>query len=174
METNFKQLLKNVTTFIFDMDGVLTDGSITIMPDGEHIRTMNIKDGYALQLAVKKGYRVVIISGGKSDSAKKRLQNLGITDIYMSVHTKTEAFEEVLSLYDIQPSAVLYMGDDIPDYEVMRRCGVATCPNDAVSEIKEISIYVSDKTGGRGCVRDVIEQVLRLKGTWMDMDAHVW
>ncbi len=159
---------------MFDMDGVLTDGSITIMPDGEQIRTMNIKDGYALQLAVKKGYRVVIISGGKSEAAKKRLQNLGITDIYMGVHTKADAFEEVLAMYNIQPSAVLYMGDDIPDYEVMKKCGIATCPNDAASEIKEISMYVSDKMGGKGCVRDVIEQVLRLNDTWMDMDAHVW
>lgn len=174
MTTNFKQLLGNINTFIFDMDGVLTDGSVTLMPDGDQIRTMNIKDGYALQLAVKKGYKVVIISGGNSESAKKRLQNLGITDIYMGVHTKTDAFEEVLTMYDIQASNVLYMGDDIPDYEVMRKCGVATCPNDAVSEIKGISIYISDKMGGKGCVRDVIEQVLRLKGTWMDMDAHIW
>lgn len=174
MDTNFKQLLGHVKTFIFDMDGVLTDGSVTMMPDGEQIRTMNIKDGYAMQLAVKKGFKIIIISGGRSESAKKRLQNLGITDIYMGVHTKTEALEEVMAMYDLQPSQILYMGDDIPDYEVMRKCGVATCPNDAASEIKEISVYVSDKMGGKGCVRDVIEQVLRLNGTWMDMDAHVW
>ncbi len=174
MGANFKQLLGKIDTFIFDMDGVLTDGSITIMPDGDHVRTMNIKDGYALQLAVKKGYNVAIISGGKSDSAKKRFQSLGISNIYMGVHTKTIALGEMLNLYDLDPSTVLYMGDDIPDYEVMKMIGVPTCPADAVSEIKEIAIYVSDKTGGRGCVRDVIEQVLRLNGKWMDMDAHVW
>lgn len=174
MEVNFKERLKDITTFIFDVDGVLTDGSVTVMPDGEQVRSMNIKDGYALQLAVKRGYKVIIISGGKSEGVRKRLKGLGIKDIYLGIHTKTEAFEDVLLTYDIKPSQILYMGDDIPDYEVMRKCGVATCPNDAAHEIKDISIYISDKPGGKGCVRDVIEQVLLVQGQWMVGDAHVW
>jgi 3-deoxy-D-manno-octulosonate 8-phosphate phosphatase (KDO 8-P phosphatase) len=167
MMQNFKQLLGQVNTLIFDMDGVLTDGSITIMPNGEHVRAMNIKDGYAMQLAVKKGYRVVIISGGKSDAAKLRFSALGITDIYLGVPDKRIVFEELITLYDLNPATTLYMGDDIPDYEVMKLCGVPTCPADAASDIKEISIYISDKKGGKGCVRDVIEQVMRLNAHWV-------
>ena len=166
MTANFKQLLTAINTFIFDMDGVLTDGSVTIMPDGEHIRNMNIKDGYALQLAVKKGYRVVIISGAKSESARVRFLQLGITDIHLGVQDKAAVFQDLMLQYELNPSCTLYMGDDMPDYGIMQLCGVPTCPADAAGDIKNISIYVSDKPGGRGCVRDVIEQVLRLNGQW--------
>lgn len=166
MSKNFKVLLNQVRAFIFDIDGVLTDNSIILTPDGEQIRTMNVRDGYALQLAVKKGYKVAVISGGKSEVTKKRFARLGIHDVYLGAQNKLEPFDEFILTYGIQPENILYMGDDMPDYEVMKRVAVTTCPQDAVSEIREISIYVSDKKGGEGCVRDVIEQVLKVQGHW--------
>jgi 3-deoxy-D-manno-octulosonate 8-phosphate phosphatase (KDO 8-P phosphatase) len=166
--TNFKQKLADVNTFIFDVDGVFTNGSLIIMPNGDQVRTMNIKDGYAVQLAIKKGFKIAIISGGKSEGVIKRFQGLGLTDIYMGVHRKTDAFEEYTHLYDINPEHILYMGDDLPDYEVMKKVGIPTCPADAAHEIREISSYISNKKGGEGCVRDIIEQVLKLKGLWVD------
>lgn len=170
MQKNFKQLLNDVQAFIFDVDGVLTDGSITILPDGEQVRIMNIRDGFALQYAVKKGYKVAIISGGKFEGVRKRLNGLGIYDVYLGVDLKKDAFDEFLLTYNIDPSSVLYMGDDLPDHDVMKRCGVATCPKDAAPEIKAISIYVSDKKGGEGCVRDVIEQAMKAQGKWVQFD----
>lgn len=166
MEKNFKQLLNNINTFIFDVDGVLTDGSLTLMPDGEMVRTMNIKDGYAMQLAIKKGYRIAIISGGKSEAVKNRLNKLGITDVYIGVDDKKEKFDELLLAYDLRKESILYMGDDMPDYEVMQLCGLATCPADAAPEIKNICKHISGKKGGQGCVRDIIEQVMKLHGKW--------
>jgi 3-deoxy-D-manno-octulosonate 8-phosphate phosphatase (KDO 8-P phosphatase) len=171
---NFKTKLTRVKVFIFDVDGVLTDGSVTLMLDGEQPRIMNIKDGYALQLAVKKGYKVAIISGGTSEMVRKRLNKLGIYDVYLGSHTKIDTFNEFIATYDINPDEILYMGDDLPDYEVMQRIGVPTCPSDSAQEIKDISIYVSDKQGGKGCVRDVIEQVMRLHGKWFDKEGFVW
>lgn len=166
MKKNFKQLLNDVTVFVFDVDGVLTDGSLLLMQDGEQVRKMSIKDGYALQLAVKKEYKIAVISGGKSEAVRTRLSKLGIYDVYLGVENKIDAFDEFILTHHIQPEHILYMGDDMPDYEVMKRVGVPTCPNDAVSDIKAISIYVSDKNGGKGCVRDVIEQVLKVQGKW--------
>lgn len=163
---NFKTKLTCVKIFIFDIDGVLTDGSIILMPDGDQLRSMNIKDGYAMQLAVKKGYKIAIISGSKSESVRKRLNGLGIFDVYLGADDKMEIYNELLLTYEINPEEVLYMGDDVPDYEIMKRIGVPTCPNDSAQEIKDISIYVSDKKGGKGCVRDVIEQVMRVQGKW--------
>ena len=171
---NFKTKLTRVKAFIFDVDGVLTDGSVTLMPDGDQLRVMNIKDGYALQLAVKKGYKVAIISGGKSEMVRKRLNGLGITDVHLGAHTKIDTYKEYIEIHNLNPEEILYMGDDLPDYEVMQRIGVPTCPNDAAQEIKEISIYVSDKPGGKGCVRDVIEQVMRAHGNWFDKEGFVW
>lgn len=163
---NFKTKLTRTKAFIFDIDGVLTDGSVILMPDGGQMRTMNIKDGYAMQLAVKKGYRIAIISGGKNEMTRNRLNGLGIYDLYLGVDNKVDAFDEFILTYNIQPDEVLYMGDDVPDYDVMKRVGVPTCPSDAAQEIKDISIYVSDRVGGKGCVRDVIEQVMRVQGNW--------
>lgn len=163
---NFKTKLTRVTTFIFDIDGVLTDGSVTLMPDGEQLRTMNIKDGYALQLAIKKGYKIAIISGGKSESVRKRLNGLGVFDVYLGCDNKMETYDEFILTYEIDPDEILYMGDDVPDYEVMKRIGVPTCPKDSSPEIIDISIYVSHQNGGKGCVRDVIEQVMRVQGKW--------
>lgn len=166
MEKNFKERLKTIKTFIFDVDGVLTNGMLLVMPDGEFLRSMNIKDGYAMQLAVKKGYRLAIISGGHSKGVPIRLQRLGIEDVYMGVTDKSVVFHELLQKRDIKAEDVLYMGDDLPDLPLLKLCGVPCCPADAVHEIKDQSIYVSPFEGGNGCVRDVIEQTMRLHGTW--------
>ena len=164
--------MPQITTFIFDVDGVLTDGTVTIFPDGELVRKMNIKDGYALKTAVNKGYNVCIISGGTNEGVRKRLRDLGITDIYLGAHNKIEQLNEYLDIYNIEPEQVLYMGDDIPDYPVMKMVGLAACPKDAVQEIQNISVYISQKKGGNGCVRDVIEQVLKVQDKWNgDFDA---
>jgi 3-deoxy-D-manno-octulosonate 8-phosphate phosphatase (KDO 8-P phosphatase) len=171
---NFKTKLKRVNAFIFDVDGVLTDGSVTLMPDGEQVRIMNIKDGYALQLAIKKGYKIAIISGGRSEMVRKRLNGLGISDVYLGIASKMDSYKEFLEIYELTPEEVLYMGDDIPDYEVMKRVGIPTCPNDSAQEIKDISLYVSHQKGGKGAVRDVIEQVLKVQGKWLDHDGFVW
>ncbi len=167
MELNFKQKLQTISCFIFDVDGVLTDGSLVLLENGEQTRTMNIRDGYALQAAVKAGYKVAVISGGRSESVRTRLNKLGVLDVYLGADNKKEQFDEIVSMYDLKKENILYMGDDIPDFEVMKISGVPTCPADAAREIKAISVYVSDKNGGEGCVRDVIEQVMRLHGKWM-------
>ncbi|MCF6222160.1 MAG: HAD-IIIA family hydrolase [Flavobacteriaceae bacterium] len=168
MEKSYKELMPQINTFIFDVDGVLTDGTVTIFPNGELIRKMNVKDGYALKTAVDMGYKVCIISGGTNAAVKSRLQGLGITDIYLGAHNKLEPFEEFIDSYEIDKENVLYMGDDIPDYPVMQVAGLAACPKDAVPEIQNISNYISQKKGGNGCVRDVIEQVLKVQGKWKD------
>ncbi len=165
MELNFKQKLKNVRCFIFDVDGVLTNGSLVVMP-GELYRIMNIRDGFALKEAVKAGFKVVIISGGNSDSVRSRLLNLGINEIYLGVQNKSEKLNDVIIQHGLKKDEILYMGDDIPDYDVMKNTGIPCCPSDATPEIKEISIYISPFKGGEGCVRDIIEQTMRLNGTW--------
>ncbi len=166
MEKSYKEIMPQITTFIFDVDGVLTDGKVTIFTDGQLIRTMNIKDGYALKTAVESGYHVCIISGGTNEGVKARLRGLGITDIYLGAHDKVAQLDEYLDIYNINPEHVLYMGDDIPDFHVMKRIGLPTCPKDAVPEIQDISLYISQKKGGNGCVRDVIEQVLKVQDKW--------
>jgi len=167
MEKSYKEYLQHITTFIFDVDGVLTDGTVIIQTDGALLRTMNIKDGYALKTATQQGYNVCIISGGKNEGVKKRLEGLEIKDIYLGAHHKTEQLQDYMSRHDIKIENVLYMGDDIPDLPVMKMVGLPTCPQDAVAEIKEASKYVSFKKGGKGCVRDVIEQVLKVQGKWI-------
>lgn len=166
MEISYKQLLPEINTFIFDVDGVLTNGMLTIMPDGELVRHMNVKDGYAMKIALNKGFRVCIISGGTNKAVKSRLAALGITDIYLGAHDKIKQYNELVEKYDLKPENVLYMGDDIPDIPVMKMIGLPTCPNDAVPEVQKISKYISYKKGGEGCVRDVIEQVMRVQGKW--------
>jgi 3-deoxy-D-manno-octulosonate 8-phosphate phosphatase (KDO 8-P phosphatase) len=166
MEISYKQLLPKINTFIFDVDGVLTNGILTIMPDGELVRHMNVKDGYAMKNALNKGYRVCIISGGTNEGVRTRLAALGIEDIYLGAHNKIKQYQALMEKYNLQPENVLYMGDDVPDYPVMKIVGLAACPNDAVREIQEVSTYISDKKGGEGCVRDVIEQVLRVQQKW--------
>lgn len=160
--------MNDITTFIFDVDGVLTDSSVHITSTGEMLRIMNIRDGYAMKAAVESGYNVCIISGGSNEGVRVRLRNLGLTDIYLAAPDKVETFKEYTDVYGIQPEQVLYMGDDIPDYHVMQLVGLPTCPQDASPEIKEISAYISHKNGGTGCVRDVIEQVMKVQGKWME------
>jgi 3-deoxy-D-manno-octulosonate 8-phosphate phosphatase (KDO 8-P phosphatase) len=166
MEKSYKEYLQYITTFIFDVDGVLTDGTVTITSSGEMLRKMNIKDGYALKTAVDKGYNVCIISGGSNEGVRVRLRGLGITDIYLGAHDKIEQLEEYLDVYNINAKHVLYMGDDIPDLPVMQLVGLPSCPQDAAPEIKAISKYISHKSGGKGAVRDVIEQVLKVQDKW--------
>lgn len=159
-------LFNDITTFIFDVDGVLTDGNILVLENGLQARQMNVKDGYALQLAVKKGYRMLIISGGTASPVTDRLNKLGITDIHMAVTDKAAIVKHYLDANKLSPAEVLYMGDDIPDFDAMRLVGLPACPADAVSEIKGISKYISAINGGFGAVRDVIEKVLKLRGDW--------
>ena len=163
---------KKIKAFVLDVDGVLTDGSLLLLEDGQMARRMNIKDGYALQLAIKKGYHILVISGGSSDAVKLRLQKLGVVEVYMGVTDKKEVLQQYISKYSLQPEQVLYMGDDIPDLIPMKMAGLPCCPADAVPEIKNISQYVSSINGGYGCVRDVIEKVLKLNDHW-DMDGSV-
>jgi len=173
--SNYKSLLAKVTTFIFDYDGVMTDGVIIITNEGEPLRTANVKDGYALQLIKKLGYHVAIISGGYSISIEKRFEVLGITDVFLGISDKVKVFEQYQQENHLLTENILYMGDDIPDLLPMKACGIPVCPSDAANEIKNISLYISHLAGGKGCVRDIIEQVLKVQGKWMlDKDAHTW
>ena len=172
--SNYKEKLLKVNTFVFDYDGVLSDGYVLITSNGDALRTANVKDGYAMQLAIKKNYRIAIISGGYSESMKTRLESLKITDIFLGVDKKIEVYNQYLDTHKLLPENILYMGDDIPDYEIMLNAGVPTCPADAVEEIKRVATYISHQPGGHGCVRDVIEQVLKVQGKWMNDDAYHW
>jgi len=171
---NFKEDLLRVKAFIFDIDGVLSLQTISLNTFGLPYRTINLRDGYALQLAVTKGYFVGVISGANSKEYVKRLKSLGVKDVYLNSRSKSDHFNDFIRKHNLDPSEVLYMGDDIPDFKVMKQTGIAVCPSDADSEIKQISSYISDKKGGEGCVRDIIEQVLRLHNNWMDTDAFTW
>ncbi|MBS9774928.1 MAG: HAD-IIIA family hydrolase [Tenacibaculum sp.] len=168
MAKNYKEIFPQINTFIFDVDGVLTNGIVTVYPDGQLLRHMNIKDGYALQSAVNNGFRVCIISGGKNEGVRTRLEKLGITDIYLGAKNKIVQFNELIQKYNLNKENILYMGDDIPDFPVMQQVGMPCCPNDAVREVQQISKYISDKKGGEGCARDVIEQVMRVQGKWIN------
>jgi 3-deoxy-D-manno-octulosonate 8-phosphate phosphatase (KDO 8-P phosphatase) len=165
-------LFKHITTFVFDVDGVLTDGSLLLLNDGQMARKMSIKDGYALQLAVKKGYKIIILSGGTSEAVLQRLSKLGITDIYLQVENKEEILLKYIAENKLVASEILFMGDDIPDYSSMQMVGLPACPADAVMEIKQICKYISPISGGNGCVRDVIEKVLKLNGHW-DINSDI-
>jgi 3-deoxy-D-manno-octulosonate 8-phosphate phosphatase (KDO 8-P phosphatase) len=171
---NYKTLLKNIKAFTFDVDGVFTDGQVYLSPGGGFVRAVNIKDGYAVQHCIKMGYPVAIISGGTSEQVIERFRKLGVTDIYMGSSSKLERYEDFRSKYGLKHEEILFMGDDIPDFEIMRYVGVPSCPKDAASEIKEIAKYISDRKGGKGCVRDVIEQVLRVQDKWMVDGSFEW
>ena len=166
--------MQAVKAFAFDVDGVLSNPEVYLHPSGEIMRSMNTKDGYALQYAVKRGYPIAIITGGNTPSVATRFKGLGITDIYMASSYKMDDFKDFLHKYNLHPKEVLYMGDDLPDMEIMKQSGIPCCPSDAVEEIKSISQYISPFKGGKGCVRDVIEQVLRLHGRWNDGEAFTW
>lgn len=167
--------LKKIRAIAFDVDGVLSNHTITLHPAGEPMRTVNTKDGYAIQYAVKSGLNIAIITGARTESIKIRYSKLGVKDIYIAAGVKVEIFEDWINKYNLKEDEIIYMGDDIPDYEVMKRVGCPCCPADAVPEIKEISRYVSTYKGGDGCVRDVIEQVMKAQGIWMkDKKAFGW
>lgn len=173
MESNmehFKDKLKSVKAFAFDVDGVFSE-HVVLDPSGELLRTMNIKDGYAVQLAVKRGYPIAVITGGNSQSIKTRFESLGVKDVYLRSHYKLDDFNEFLTRHAIKAEEVLYMGDDIPDLEIMGVAGIPTCPADAVEEVKAISLYISPREAGKGCVRDVIEQVLKVNHAWIDINT---
>jgi 3-deoxy-D-manno-octulosonate 8-phosphate phosphatase (KDO 8-P phosphatase) len=172
--TNFKEDLVKVRAFVFDIDGVLSLQTISLNNFGVPNRTINLRDGYAVQLAVKKGYFVAVISGSNSKEYRKRLKQLGVTDVFLNSRSKLQHFNIFLEKHNLNKSEVLFMGDDIPDHQVMKEAGVPVCPADADSEIKDVASYISDKKGGEGCVRDVIEQVLRLHNKWMDADGFKW
>ncbi|MEP6616762.1 MAG: HAD hydrolase-like protein [Ginsengibacter sp.] len=163
---NILATFQTVTTFVFDMDGVLTDGTLLLVKGDSWLRKMYIRDGYALQLAAKKGYRIMILSGSSSTQVKKRLRILGIQDIFMNEHDKKSKLEKYMKKHGLVKGEMLYMGDDIPDLECMQVVGVPCCPADAVHEIKASSKYISPFKGGQGCARDVIEKVLKLKRDW--------
>lgn len=167
--------LKKIRAVVFDVDGVLSSNTIFLHENGDPMRSVNIKDGYALQYAVKCGLIVAIITGGKTAAVRKRYEGLGLQDVYMSSSIKVKEYAHLKEKYQLNDEEILYMGDDIPDYEVMKLCGCPCCPADAAPEIKEISIYISHLNGGYGCGRDVLEQVLRAQGKWMsDQKAFTW
>jgi len=163
---NVLELFTPVKVFVFDIDGVLTDGMLHVQEDGELLRRMNIKDGYALQLAVKKGYKVWVISGGKTNAVKNRLSRLGVEDVYVDVKDKVALLTQKMSEISLRKENVLYMGDDMPDLAAMQLCGLRTCPSDAVAEIRNIADYISPFAAGAGCARDVIEKVLKINNHW--------
>lgn len=164
--SNFKEDLARVKAFAFDVDGVLSGQLVPLHPSGEPMRTVNIKDGYALQYAVKQGYPIAIITGANTQAVKQRFINLGIEDVYMASSVKIVDFNHWIEKRGLKPEEIMYMGDDIPDYPVMKVVGIPVCPADAAEEIKEISKYISHRNGGEGCVRDVVEQVLRVNNQW--------
>lgn len=172
MENNYKEGLKNISTFVFDVDGVLTDGKILITNEGELLRSFDTKDGYAMKCALVQGYKIAIITGGRNQGVEERFKELGVYDIYMGAHHKLDAFQDLLDNYDLDPETILYIGDDVPDIPVMEKVGLGCCPADAVSDVKAMADYVSHKNGGEGCVRELIEQVLRVQGKWrLDIGA---
>ena len=163
---NFKEDIARTEAFVFDVDGVMTDGGIIPTADGDFIRRYNAKDGYALAYAIKMGYRVCIISGGRGKILENRLKMLGIKEYHLDCMDKIAVLHDYFAREGIDPANVIYMGDDIPDLECMQAVGIPVCPADAASEIVEASRYVSEFAGGHGCVRDIIEQVLRAQGNW--------
>ena len=170
----WEKSLKNITAFIFDYDGVMTDGTVYMDSNGDPLRTSNVKDSYALQLASKLGYHVAVISGAVVTNITKRLNMLGVHDVFTGIPDKVVQLETFMGQYGLKPEQIVYVGDDIPDLPVMRMVGLAACPADAALEIRQICHYISDRPGGKGCVRDVIEQTLKAQGKWMTAEAYSW
>ncbi len=167
--------LGKIRAIFFDVDGVLSTQTIILSSSGEPLRSANIKDGYAIQLAQKQGLIMGIITGGKTNAVKVRYENLGVKEIHLGASVKIKIYDSLKEKYQLKDEEIIYVGDDIPDYEIMRVCGCACCPKDAAPEIKEISCYISDFTGGNGCGRDIIEQVLKAQGKWMESNiAFGW
>ena len=166
MDKNYKELLEEIKCFIFDVDGVLTNGKLLISDQGTLLRSMNVKDGFAMKYALNQGYSVCIISGGTNEGVRERLKTLGITDVYLGANDKVEVLDEYLDIYGITREEVAYMGDDIPDVYPMKEVILPTCPQNAVPEVKKVAKYISHRNGGEGCARDLIEQVLKAQGKW--------
>ncbi len=171
---HYKEQLHKINTFIFDYDGVLTNGKVIFLSQAEQLRTGFVKDGYAIQFAAREEYKIAVITGGRSPLIKARLNEIGINDVFLGTYDKLSVFKDYIAEHNLHSDNVLFMGDDIPDYEVMMHCGLATCPADAAEEIKKISKYISPYKGGEGCVRDVIEQVMKIHGKWMNKNAFTW
>lgn len=166
--------LKEIRTFVFDIDGVLTPGSVLVTEEGHMLRSVNIKDGYALQHAVKQGYNIAIISGGNSKGMLERFRGLGISEIYLGQKNKVNTFHKVCSDFGVTPDKVAYMGDDMPDMPVLQLAGLACCPADAAEDILKICGYISPVNGGAGCARKLLEQAMKLQNTWWNDDTHTW
>ena len=166
MLKSYKAYLRDITTFVLDVDGVLTDGTVLVTTNGDQLRKMSIGDGYAIKTALARGYAICVLSGGNNPGVKVRLKDLGVTDIYLGIRHKAEQLRNYLEDNGIDPKNTLYMGDDIPDLQAMQMVALASCPQNAAPEVKAISHYVSHKNGGEGCVRDIIEQVLKVRGDW--------
>ena len=171
--TSYKEKLNLISTFLFDVDGVLTNGDVMLLHN-EVVRTLNSRDAYAIQYAIKNGYKVFVITGGRNKAVKERLEDLGVTEVRMQASNKIKVYDELREQYGFSDAQVLYMGDDIPDHQVMEVVGVSACPQDAAVEIKAMADYQSPYNGGRHCVRDVIEQTLRVQGVWFNDKAHLW
>lgn len=170
--TFFKERLKNIKAFIFDVDGVLSMDTSPLDENGDPVRTANIKDGFAIRYALQNGFQVAIITGANTQRVKLRYKKLGVEHIYLNSFNKTECLDEILIKTGLQKDEILYMGDDLVDFQIMKEIGIPTCPLDAVPEIKAISLYISDKKGGEGCVRDVIEQVMRSQQKWFGQEIR--
>ena len=168
------EMLTKVNTFIFDYDGVMTDGTVYMDSNGDPLRTSNVKDGYALQLVSKLGYHVAVITGAVVTNITKRLNMLGVKDVFTGVPDKVVKLEEYMKANGLKEEQIVYMGDDIPDIRVMQRVGIPACPDDASEEVRSISRFISDRPGGHGCVRDIIEQTLKAQGRWMTAEAYSW
>lgn len=164
---------KAIKAFVFDIDGVLTDGRVVLLPSGEQMRHMHSKDGYALQLAVKMGFHVAIISGSNATQVKDRLRAMGITDVYLQSSHKDEAMTDFMYSYDLKPEQIMYMGDDIPDIVALRMVGLPCTPKDGAPEVKAMSKFISTYEGGSGCVRDIIEQIMKSQGKWVDLEKNL-
>ena len=172
---NYKEQLKNITTFVFDYDGVMTSGDVLVDGNGVPLRSSDVKDGYALQLAARLSYNIAVITGGYSISIEKRMQMLGVKDVFVRSANKVEVLQKYMETNNLKPEEIIYMGDDLPDYPVMKMVGLPVCPADAASEIKDISLYISNRNGGKGAVRDIIEQVLKAQDKWMkDFSCYIW
>ena len=169
---SYKEKLNNIKTVILDVDGVLTDNSLILLPTGEMVRTMNCRDGYAMQLAIKKGIRIAVITGGRDEAVVNRLKYLGLVDIYINQRDKVDAFHDLVFSYGLNPDEIAYMGDDYPDLAVMNLVGLPTCPNDACMDVRKAAEYISPENGGKGCVRDLLEQILKVQGLWYNEDAQ--
>ena len=171
---NYKVKLEEIELFVFDYDGVFTDGIVLLLDDGANVRQANTRDGYAVQWAVKQGLKVAVLTGGKEKAVVDRMKLLGVEEVHSGCHDKLKSLEDLCSKLSIDLDKVLYMGDDMPDYPAMLKVGLPVCPKDACTDILEISKYVSPVEGGKGCVRDILEQVMKLTGIWSTENAYKW